>query len=125
MEAKDTVMTDEQLNKVALSLPYFLSNLRKAAQVQAEISFKAGERSGWEKGYDAATLVFAKAEAGGHLDKIKADVKQEGRGEVVEWLVENKGEEVCIDSEGMRRTSLLIDREAWKAKIKEWGLEVK
>ncbi len=95
MEAKDTVMSDEQIldamrATIKIVTSDDLSGVDKCdrliAQAQAPISFKAGEKSGYNKGYAQAEedLAFLVLELG--LDK---EIKQTGIQEVVKWIDEH------------------------------------
>ena len=42
--------------------------------------------------------------------------------EVVEWVREMRGEEDYMDSALTQRISILLDKEAWQAKLKEWNV---
>ena len=42
MEAKDTVMNDQQIDEAVKKFPYFPNAFREVAKAQAEISFKTG-----------------------------------------------------------------------------------
>jgi hypothetical protein len=42
MEAKDTVMNDQQIDEAVKKVPYFPNAFREVAKAHAKISFKAG-----------------------------------------------------------------------------------
>jgi len=91
MEAKDTVMGDEEvidayygytIHRVACITEKTRLPRRRIAQAQAEISFKAGI------------------------------------GEVVEWIIANKGLGHTMDS------CFHITDKRWQSKLKEWGVNL-
>ncbi len=102
LEAKDTVMSKEQLN-VYWSLVSGSSDVRRAIEAQAEISFKIGKTAGV-----AESLIPS-------IKAIEAS-RKEGRREVVEelglhcylWHDENNKQHICIDMD------------TWQVKLKEW-----
>ena len=106
MEAKDTVMSDEEVEQFVLKLynsPYLLVQM---VEVIKKISFKAGMEYGNKKAYEIGV-------SDGKVEGIA-----EGIREVVEW--------VLIQDEGqMARAELgwLISPDDWQAKLKEWGVE--
>ena len=48
---------------------------------------------------------------------------QQGRKEVMDWIKEVRGEEDYTDDKHQMRTSILLDKESFVAKKKEWGIE--
>lgn len=104
MEAKDTVMNQEQRNRV--TSPYIshdrFSLDQRLLEAQAEISFKAG--------YEQSVL---------DNDEWCHDGYEAGRKEVVEWVNGNKFGLRAMDN----YVDMGIDSIAWQAKLKEWGIE--
>ncbi len=80
--------------------------LCSSAISQADISFRAGYKQG----------VTDAGICGG-------DDRLAGIREVVEWLEKMKGEEDYTDSNYQRRTSILLDKDAWQRKLEEWGIK--
>jgi len=116
MKAKDTVMTDGELEAeirkdykdftIKEQTPEIEDVLCWTREAQAEISFKAGMEYGNKKAYEIGV-------SDGKVEGIA-----EGIREVVEW--------VLIQDEGqMARAELgwLISPDDWQAKLKEWGVE--
>ncbi len=99
MEAKDTVMSKEQIEriqpKIISTIP--LPSPSVTAKIQAEISFKVGYKKGVES----------------HHECCKMDYKA-GINLVVDWIKEGCG----YDGSHWRH----IPESAWQAKLKEWGL---
>ena len=70
---------------------------------------------GEEFGIEDKVLIEREVQAG---ISFKAGIK-----EVVDWVDEMKAEEHYTDFEHYQRTSILLDKEAWQAKLKEcWSL---
>ncbi len=125
MEAKDTVMNDEQLEenirkdykdfRIKDEIGYVADILIWAREAQAEISFRAGEDQGYKNGsidgYNEATRKAIKscseALQAGHKMGIK---------EVVE--------EMSYYSQALTLAELL-ETVQWQFKLKEWGIDEK
>lgn len=94
MEAKDLVMSYEQINCLCYDTGGKVLNLENwsnaVAKAQAEISFPAGEKQGIEK----------------------------GRKEVVEWVKQNHWHSADGHLEGDG-----INDKKWQAKLKEWEIK--
>ncbi len=95
MEAKDTMMGEQELRAECFKTPheevgdgYCLKCVELAAQAQAEITWPIA--------------------------------KQAGIKEVVEWIKAQQYE--CANPEDMAYKWLLVPPEDWQAKLKEWGL---
>ena len=131
MEAKDTVMCDEEIVDKTLEVnpckscqlagswtlacgyshrgkqECIASRLFKSGcEAQAEISFRAGEEQQALK----AIKDFATYAQSGELDKRFREIKLLGIMEVVEWVCANQ---------------IFTDIDEWQAKLKEWGIEEK
>jgi len=135
MEAKDTVMSDEQqmgaqfryINEHKdLTLDFPLNGwLRDTCikEAQAEVSFKAGYTEGQT---DREIAVQQAYEAG--LDKGRNAGKQEGRQEVVEFInnlimgIDGCKFEERLDGD---KGCIVLDmnEDQWGTKLKEWGIE--
>ena len=123
MKAEDTVMNKDKLEEVSSdaayrkNLPYLTSGqsyIKRIAQAQAEISFKAGKD-------ESVNELLAYAQSG-ELDKRFQEIKQVGIKEVVKWI-----NSTCFDvlPEGTSPslTELSVSKKDWQAKLKEWGVE--
>ena len=103
MEAKDTVMPVGRHNE-GISCPLcgeefgIESKVEYEREMQAEISFKAGAIEGYQTGF---------------LDGAKVGRKA-GIREVVEWIEHNTW---------VSNKTIDFAIKAWKAKLKEWGIE--
>ena len=116
MEAKDTVM-DEQKQRILLNswianhfgdsvedwLKYIILDV---AQVQAEISFKAG----WEE-----------CKRLGLNEDAWLDGNSKGIKEVVGWIERNRNF-ITLQGNNIEYTDLNISLRLWQAKLKEWGI---
>ncbi len=100
MEAKDTVMNDGEIIK-ASGTPVLLQVNRAVAEVQAEISFKAGRDSFLD---DAGSVNIPLSEA-----------RMAGIKEVVDYIENNS-------TYFPRFSEFSIDNTNWRSKLKEWGL---
>ncbi len=106
MEAKDTVMTPQQIKELkskkwcspARNYDYTVEELM-VAEAQAEVSFKAGYEQA--KKEDLITT-----------NDLVADSRKAGIKEVVEW----------IKNHNAQPDEILDD---WQAQLKVWGIEVK
>jgi len=108
MEAKDTVMSKEQLDAIDLknAESNFIDALWDTARQQAEISFKAG--------FEEGRKVIPTNEVQG---TIYLEGKQTGIREVVEWVEENAYPPAAYKD--IRR----FRYDDWQAKLKEWGID--
>jgi len=99
MEAKDTVMSEEQV-KALLFSQRCLESIMIAVEAQAEISFRQGRLLGCAEGIDV------------------------GRLEVVECIkeIDRADKKLPVfDVDGVDYTVLLCEN--WQAKLKEWGIK--
>ena len=117
MEAKDTVMSPADMKRIASKLTdgfrhYLLPD--EAAEAQAEISFKAGQKEEREKSYGDIADIVAKVMVN-YLKPIMEKAKKVGIREVVEWVNERQKLGYLSPHCGF---GLL-----WQAKLKEWGIE--
>jgi len=102
MEAKDTVMSESKMRD---NLPLWINeedidNGMQIAQAQAEISFKAGYSEG-------------KASSAEDVAKSLIIGLQQGRKEVVDWIMGQKH---------IKRGFPIITEVDWQAQLKEWEL---
>jgi len=97
MKAKDTVMdTSKVIEMIAPSLSYVPNSVYNALCIQAEISFKAGEKLSLEK-----------------QGQAYLEGKQSGIKEVVEWIrIANHSGDFYYS----------FDQSELAVKVKEWGL---
>jgi hypothetical protein len=133
MEAKDTVMSEEEINKVFItsevedlsgiglygcSKQTILYNPKAVAEKQAEVSFKAG----YEKGIIVAN--------GNHNENMAQQYKA-GMQKVVEWIQEHSN--MFIAGRDIEKMGASNNKEAtshypiikyldWQAQLKAWGL---
>ncbi len=118
MEAKDTIMTDIELEKVlensivpqvmtGFGHPKRHSPRKLIAEAQAEISFKAGLEEGRK--------VCPTIEVQGTIYRCG---KQSGIKEVVNWI---KLHWISKSSHGEGTYEFLISE--WQSKLKSWGIE--
>jgi len=111
MEAKDTVMSDEQLGEASWG-KWNASHLR-VVEAQSEISFKAGQQWVWDEGIIQQTF---------------DEGKKKGIREVVEWIdgliigVDNCKFEERLDGD---KGCIVLDmnENQWQAQKKEWGID--
>ncbi len=119
MEAKDTVMSEEQCIKVYQRAEYKIvdgeyNRQRQAklavAEAQAEISFKAGIEQGFKQ-IDNEGLILKSFENG----------RRQGIKEVVEYL---RPFTVEAPMAGVQLGQFIIhlERPEWRVKLKEWGI---
>ena len=112
MEAKDTVMDIHIRQELAVGwvcnpfndtpIELIKNTILDTAQIQAEISFKAGQESVREKWNDAMDL--------GLREAYRAGIK-----EVVDWIKATRvgGYNLCLK----------VNWDEWQAKLKEWHIE--
>ena len=108
MEAKDTVMSEEDIKSRRPpndGYSYYTDFGLAIANVQAEISFRAG--------YDEA-VKFCHRQFDLNLPEIMETSKQFGMKEVVRWVSHNI---YFTDNQDMPRLFSV-----WKIKLKEWGI---
>ena len=101
MKARETVLSSQEIYDKFYEVRDVSGTAQRVAEAQAEISFKAGEVEGFKKRLEMR-------------EPYKAGIK-----EVVEWLIDSnlhKG----LDFEYWK---VLIYKEDWQAKLKEWGLK--
>ena len=125
MEAKDTVMSPEEIGNLHIGVqeehrkPVIAEGFkpdsklfRVIAEAQAEISFKAG--------YELAEEELGKCYA-----PVFKDGKQAGVKEVVEFInrYPNQGRQELIDKKIVRTFRPLIPVDDWQAKLKEWEIK--
>ena len=121
MEAKDTVMTKEQIDALWLEHWNMVDNLPPSFEVwkrvyplaQAEISFKAGMDKGFIISKVTDPVLSSEYEHEELNRRAKAyldSVKQEGIKEVVEW----------IHAHGFMMPD---DKGEWESQLKKWGIE--
>ena len=113
MKAKDTAMSEEELNKAYMLIDYHptfkivpevKAGLESAISKQAEISFKAGEEYAKE-GHEAIS----------YLEGYQIG-KKVGIREVVEYI-----EELIIGWDCA--AAIDIRKEDWQEQLKEWGID--
>jgi len=117
MEAKDTVMVDEQLKDLqdeGLVYPGDVIILqRDTAQVQAEISFKVGKTLGVAESLQPAL-------------KAIENSRKAGIREVVDWVDGCISTGDCFQEDGSvayRAGDIVMTKVLWQAQLKEWGIE--
>ena len=106
MEAKDTVMSDYELEIV-------IRDRRDQLEYQAEISFRAG----YAKGYDEAQDIVLEM---GDKD-VQERAHKAGRKEVVEWIRQNTFDLSLLSSAAAN--GLGFDADEWQAKLREWEID--
>ena len=93
----------------------------KCHKAQAEISFKAGWREGYDAGKSFATI---------NMPALVKEGKAEGIREVVEFIHKEFGGYIPDFTGGLTRKNILIDEECgevgsmvkWQAQKKKWGV---
>ena len=126
MEAKDTVMSTEQIKGIFKGKVIFASSpemekeamANLVAEAQAEISFKAGEQSGYDKGYSQAKAdrLF-----------IAEEHRKAGIREVVEEVEKNPFQYFKATWSPFERQftgDVEVREKEWQVKLKEWGIEL-
>ncbi len=118
MDAKDTVM--KETPQISMSFATLLSEYRvfnefqntikNDRHTQAEISFKAGVKSG----YSAGNIDGQSTNHKRHSMEMK-QARQAGIKEVVEWLNNNFEPTVPMS----------LDYRKWQAKLKDWNIKWK
>jgi len=120
MEVKDGICTGcgQQRDDIAQYHP-----------IECCISFKAGYEQGMKTQATPRTDLeceLADEEFRKEFHIARKDISIEfykaGMKKVMEWVENMKGEEDYTDSEYQRRTSILLDKEAWQAFKEEEGL---
>ena len=126
MEAKDTVMKIPQLQHLwgNENWQYVTSTMTDffgvVAKAQAEISFKAGVKVGYQRG------LVMKPDPDGVYENGLIDGKQEGRKEVVEWIETHKTInffDPFSNTPRLERWLASVNHKDWQAKLREWGIE--
>lgn len=132
MKAEDTVTRKcicDMYDKVPFYSPWDVNNTElhhcyecdayhEGKLEQSKLSFPAGEKQGYKKGYKGAVRNLQDPKVVAIADKALKEERQAGRKEVVEWVNAS-----VKDSRIELITKFLpISEKEWQAQLKEWEL---